>query len=367
MKRRYEGWILPLAVILLTVWCLVNARGVYLVVEAILDLLFPVLGGLVLALILNPLLCLLERLWDRLIRRPLPHLRRVVCLFLTMLSAAGILALLTLLLLPRLFSALSEVVAVIPVGVERLWGILESWELPFSIRKPETAELGTYLGDLLREYGARWMEATASAMLGLLGGAVDAAVAAILSVYLLAGKERLKEQVRYLLCLVLPDRGVEVVSQVAALSYKTLRRFLAGQAIETTILSGLCFLGMTLLGIPYALLTSVIVGVSAWIPIFGAFIGIGVGGLLILSADPIRALWFVILMIVLQQIEGNLIYPRVVGRWVGLPGVWVLIAVTLGSALGLGWMLISVPLASVVYSLLRKTRQKREEGGKISP
>ena len=367
MKQRYERWLCISALILFALWCLINARAVYLVAEEILDLLSPVLVGIVLALILNPLLCLLERLWDRTVRRPLPRLRRVVCLLLTVLLAIGALVLLILLLLPRLFSALTEVLTVIPAGVERLWALWDAWELPPSIQKPEMSELGAYLGAWIREYGARWMEATASAMLGLLGGMLDTAVAAILSIYLLAEKERLKRQVRYLLSLILPERGVGAVTHVATLFYQTFCRFLAGQAIETTVLGALCFLGMTLLRIPYALLASVIVGLSAWIPIFGAFIGIGVGGLLILSTDPVRALWFVILMVVLQQIEGNLIYPRVVGRFVRLPGVWVLIAVTVGSALGLGWMLVSVPLASVVYSLLRDVREGKETERKVSP
>jgi predicted PurR-regulated permease PerM len=145
-----------------------------------------------------------------------------------------------------------------------------------------------------------------------------------------------------------------------------------GQLTEAVILGGLCFLGMALLRIPFALLISVLVGVTALIPVFGAFIGMGVGALLILSVEPIKALWFLIFLILLQQVEGNLIYPRVVGRSVGLDGVWVLMAVTLGSSFGVVGMLLAVPLASVLYTLAKEFAEKRlkqdairsDEGGK---
>ena len=136
---------------------------------------------------------------------------------------------------------------------------------------------------------------------------------------------------------------------------------------EAVIIGALCFLGMVIFRMPYALLISMLVGVTALIPIFGAFLGTGVGAFLILLDDPIRAIWFVIFIIVLQQLEGNLIYPRVVGKSVGLPGLWVLIAVTVGSSFGLVGMLVSVPLASVGYCLLRQFVHSRLKGKQEDP
>ena len=141
---------------------------------------------------------------------------------------------------------------------------------------------------------------------------------------------------------------------------RTFSKFLTGQCLEAMILGLMFFVSMTLLRFPYAMLVAVLVAVTALIPMFGAFIGCFVGAFLILVVSPIQALWFVLLFMVLQQIEGNLIYPRVVGSSIGLPAMWVMVAVTLGgSTMGVLGMLIMVPAASVIYALARENTEHR--------
>lgn len=135
---------------------------------------------------------------------------------------------------------------------------------------------------------------------------------------------------------------------------RTFTNFITGQLTEAVIIGALCFIGMSIFRMPYAPAISVLVGFTALIPVFGAFIGTAIGAFLILLVKPIQAVWFVVFIIVLQQFEGNLIYPKVVGKSVGLPGIWVLVAVTIGgNAMGVVGMLISVPLCSVLYVVAR--------------
>lgn len=359
MEKKYEKRLIAVLGIFLGIWSLVHVRGLLTVLGGLLDALFPILLGLSIAFVLHLPLGFLEKIWEKIIPKPFPRLRRVICLILTVALALGILALLLFGVLPKLFSALLELLSAIPQGLDRLWRLTEEWGIPLPFPKPDVSQMQGYLTELMNRYGAVLMELTAGMLLTAFGTVFDTVVAVVLALYVLAGRERLGGQLKRLLRALVKPKQAEEVLRITALTSRTFSKFLTGQVLEAGILGGLCFLGMVILNIPFAFLISVIVGVSALIPIFGAFIGIGVGGLLILSVDPTRALWFVIFLIVLQQLEGNLIYPRVVGRSVGLPGVWVLIAVTLGSALGFGWIFISVPAASVAYTLLRELVHRR--------
>ena len=147
---------------------------------------------------------------------------------------------------------------------------------------------------------------------------------------------------------------------VFSLSYRTFTNFITGQCLEAIILGTMFFVVMSVLNFPYALLVGILVAVTALIPIFGAFIGCAVGAFLILVVNPMKALAFIVLFLVLQQVEGNLIYPHVVGNSVGLPSIWVLVAVTVGGNLmGIAGMLVFIPIASVLYTLLREWVYRR--------
>ena len=167
-------------------------------------------------------------------------------------------------------------------------------------------------------------------------------------------------QARMLLRALLPQKHADRVLYIFSLSYRTFTNFITGQCLEAMILGTMFFVVMSILRFPYALLVGILVAVTALIPIFGAFIGCAIGAFLILVVNPMQALAFVALFLVLQQVEGNLIYPHVVGNSVGLPSIWVLVAVTVGGNLmGLVGMLIFIPLVSVLYTLLREWVYRR--------
>ena len=196
--------------------------------------------------------------------------------------------------------------------------------------------------------------------ISLIGGIFDTIISIVFAVYILNSKETLKKQIKKLIRAYLPAEKAENFLQICTLSENTFYNFLTGQCLEAVILGVLCFLGMLIFQFPYAATISVLIGVMNLIPIVGAFIGLIVGAILILSISPIKALFFVIFILVLQQIEGNLIYPKVVGNSVGLPGMWVLVAVVVGGNIGgaLG-LLLGLPVVSVLYTVLRNDVNSR--------
>ena len=195
----------------------------------------------------------------------------------------------------------------------------------------------------------------------LVSGAITAVLALVFSIYMLSGGPKLTAQCRRLITAYLPERVSDPLLRVLRLTADTFTKYVSGQLIEACILGGLCFLGMCLFRFDYAPLISVVIGVSALIPVAGAYIGGAVAVLLLIMISPLEAFLFLVFLVVLQQLEGNLIYPRVVGTSMGLPGIWVLAAVTVGSSmLGFVGLIASVPVTAVLYTLLRGDLHRRE-------
>ena len=198
------------------------------------------------------------------------------------------------------------------------------------------------------------MQTTLGVATTVAGTVTSMVLGIVFAIYILLKKEDLTRQFKKLARAYLPEKRQKTLEKISVLSNKTFGNFVSGQCIEALIIGILCFIGMLILQIPYAPTIAVLVGFTALIPVFGAFIGTAIGAFLILMVDPTKALVFVIFIIILQQLEGNLIYPKVVGNSVGLPGIWVMVAVTVGASIGgiLG-MLLSVPICSILYSILR--------------
>lgn len=219
--------------------------------------------------------------------------------------------------------------------------------------------LGNVL-NFLSDLGPQLVELTS----GLISMVVTGVLALVFSIYMLSGKETLLRQCRNVLRAYVPARFADPITEVIHLTAATFTRFVTGQLVEACILGGLCTVGMLFIQPDYAPLIGVTIGASAVIPVAGAYLGALVSALLLVMVSPVKALAFLIFLVVLQQIEGNVIYPRVVGFSIGLPGIWVLAAVTVGgSLLGLEGVLLSVPVASVVYTLLRQDVHRRLEAG----
>ncbi len=194
----------------------------------------------------------------------------------------------------------------------------------------------------------------------VVSGVVTGILALVFSVYMLSGGPKLVAQCRRLAVTYLPKKLVKPTLSVARLTADTFTRYVSGQITEACILGCLCFVGMSIFRFDYAPLISVIIGVSALIPVAGAYIGAVVAVILLVMIEPLQALWFLIFLIVLQQLEGNIIYPRVVGTSLGLPGIWVLAAVTVGSSLlGFAGLVVSVPITAVLYTLLKRDMNTR--------
>ena len=208
---------------------------------------------------------------------------------------------------------------------------------------------------ILGNGAGNFMNTTMTAVGSIVSGVTTFFIAFSFACYILFQKEKLHVQVRKVFFAFIPKRKAEVILEVCSLTYRTFANFLTGQCLEAVILGSMFVITLSILKMPYALLIGIIISFTALIPIFGAFIGCVLGGLLIFMVSPKQAILFILVFLILQQIEGNLIYPHVVGSSVGLPSIWVLAAVTIGgNLLGIIGMLIFIPLVSVLYTLFRE-------------
>ena len=355
-------------------WWLVNHFDLLLnILDTILGILSPILIGLILAFVLNLLLSPLERLWDKLFlkenSRPIvKKLRRPICLLLSFLIVLGIIFAVCFVVIPKLGSTVVDMVNTISAYVKTLdvrYDDLRATLEQYAITLPEIDlgknDLLTKITDLLAKGGSALLNTTISVTTSVLSAVVNLLMGVVFSVYILAQKETLGRQIKRLLYAVFPEKRVTPFLAFLSRVSRTFSQFVTGQTIEAVILGTLVLLGMLILRLPFAPVIAVLVGVTALIPILGSWIGAIVGALLILPSSFMQAIWFVVFLIVLQQIEGNLIYPHVVGKSVGLPGIWVFFAVIVGSGLGgIAGMLLGVPVCAVIYDEVRRAMRKRE-------
>lgn len=328
---------------------------------------FPFILGGCMAFTLNVLMCVLECRLSGCIQKK--HLRRALALAGTLLLVITALLLVLQLVVPELGKSANLLLVRLPEIYEKLQTWFLSWyeggEAPAWMSKLQLDMEGlrAWLSGLFQRGIAPVMEGAFGLMSGTVTGFVDFVIGLVFAVYLLLQKERLEEQAKMLLYAYVPQKWAEGTERLLHIISTTFRHFIAGQCMEAVILGSLFFVTMTFFRMPYALMVSVLIGVLALIPLFGAFVGCVVGVLLILTVSPVKALWFLILFLALQQIEGNLIYPHVVGNSVGLPSIWVLVAVTVGGSLmGIWGMLLFIPLTSVLYTLLKKDVHRRLHG-----
>ena len=289
------------------------------------------------------------------------RLRRPVALVLTLLAVIGVLALAGLVIGPGVGEAAMSVVNQIPAAFARLQtqindlsDVLPAIQEWLAEQQIDWESLTQNALEYMQAVGGRIVSSGGGFIGGVVSGVSTFVIGLIFSFYILLQKEKLSRHGRQVIYGLLPLEKADRTLEILRLANRTFSSFLSGQCLEACILGTLFAVAMTIFRMPYALLVGVLIALTALIPIVGAFIGCGVGALLIAIDDPWKALWFVVMFLVLQQIEGNLIYPHVVGSSVGLPSIWVLAAVTLGGSLmGVLGMLLFIPLCSVVYSLFR--------------
>ena len=345
-----------------------NLPAVAMAVGWLLGILAPFLLGGAMAFVLNvPMRAIERHLFP-----PRPGKRgkgrRPLALLITLLAVIGVLVLASSVIGPGIAEAVRSLAAQVPAAAERLWEQVSRLEQYLPMLESLLADwnmedwknITQKAAELLQTWGGGIVSSGSMVIGGVVSGVSTFVIALIFSFYILLQKEKLGRQGRQVLYALLPERRADRTLEILRLSSRTFSSFLSGQCLEACILGTLFVVSMTIFRMPYALLVGVLIALTALIPIVGAFIGCAVGALLIAIADPWKALGFVVLFLVLQQVEGNLIYPHVVGSSVGLPSIWVLAAVTLGGKLmGIVGMLLFIPLCSVLYALFRdyvKTR-----------
>ena len=360
-KKTVKRILLIIAFTVILIWAVYNHKLLFKYIGELYALISPFVIGLCIAYVVNVIMRPIERMWMKLLSRFkgkwVEKLKRPICLLLSILLIIGIILAVVFLIIPELSESISSLVSMIPsyvTEVESWWGALSERLVKYGVDLPQFNYNPDKLIDFLKDGGTAVLNTTLSATTSIVTAVINFVLALAFSIYVLAQKETLKRQSKKVMSRLMKPEKMQKLLDMLDLINRTFTNFITGQLTEAVIIGVLCFIGMSIFRMPYAPAISVLVGFTALIPVFGAFIGTAIGAFLILLVKPIQAVWFVVFIIVLQQFEGNLIYPKVVGKSVGLPGIWVLVAVTIGgNAMGVVGMLISVPLCSVLYVVAR--------------
>ena len=367
-RRKLSKWLVGIVAVCILIFLGVQNIGVVAdAVSWVVKLVMPLILGLAFALVLNVPMRFFESHIFRKTKKPfLQKLRRPLSFVISLLIIIGILAGVIWLVIPELVEAIKVIAQSVLDFVNKLSSMDEKEiaQLPFgnTLLNTDWDKILQTLQTWLKEKSGSIMNTAIGTVSSVVGGVVDFFIAFIFAVYILFSKEKLKYQVSRLIRAWLPKNFGEWLIHATSVASINFRNFISGQSLEAVILGVLCMIGMMILQIPYAPMIGALVGVTALIPVVGAFIGTIVGAFMILTVNPIKAVIFVIFLLILQQIEGNLIYPRVMGSRVNLPAMWILAAVTIGGSIaGAVGMLLSVPIASTAYILVREATETREK------
>ena len=340
------------------------------VLKTIGQIIFPfILGGAIVFVINVPMSFLEKKIFENIKKenKAARKLARPVSLLLTIVLVIGVIALVMIGVIPQLTKTMGSLM----INITDFIPQIKIWIRDFFHDNREIMKLVDQVQfkpdqairwgiSLLGNGAGNMMNTTVSAVGSVVSGLATFFIAFSFACYVLFQKEKLHVQVRKVLFAFLPKQKADAFLKVCSLTYRTFANFLTGQCLEAVILGCMFVVTLSILRMPYALLIGVLIAFTALIPIFGAFIGCAVGSFLIFMVSPKQAIIFIIVFLVLQQIEGNLIYPHVVGESVGLPSIWVLAAVTIGGNLmGIVGMLVFIPLLSVVYTIFRKVVYQR--------
>lgn len=378
--RKIRGLIVFTVLIIV---CVLKYQMVLELLSYVVGIFFPFILGGAIAFVLNVPMNFFERhIFGE--RKIMQHtagkkLARPVSLIITLLSVIGVIGLVLFVVIPQLATTFSNlgasVQAFIPKVQEWVRNIFDNnneivlWVNQLEFNWDKMLQMGL---DFFRNGAGSVLDSTLEAARSIVSGVTTFFIAFVFACYILLQKERLNVQVQKVMFAFMPRGKAEAALEVCSLTYKTFSSFLTGQCVEAIILGSMFVVAMSIFRMPYALLVGVLVAFTALIPVFGAFVGCVVGAFLIFMVNPMQALGFIVLFLVLQQIEGNFIYPHVVGNSVGLPSIWVLAAVSIGADLmGVVGMLVFIPIVSVAYALFREVvylklkKRKLEEQGKI--
>lgn len=362
----------------IVIFAFINISYIWIFIKYVIKIFMPFIIGAMMAFVLNVLLNVVEnKIFKKLNQKNTKtwqKIKRPISLVTTFIMIIALIALILGLIIPQLKNTVELFTENFDSYKTESVELLEK----VGIKQENINELNKNLENLkdevtnyVNENKNEIMQTTVGVATSVFGTITSIVLGIVFAIYILLKKEDLTRQFKKLTKAYLPEKKQKTLEEISSLSNKTFGNFVSGQCMEALIIGVLCFIGMLILQIPYAATISVLVGFTALIPVFGAFIGTAVGAFLILMVDPGKALIFIIFIIILQQLEGNLIYPKVVGNSVGLPGIWVMVAVTVGASIaGILGMLLSVPICSILYSIVRtkvnsRIDQKNKEKIKI--
>lgn len=329
----------------------------------------PLILGCIIAYVLNILVSKIEKI--PVFMKPdtiLYRIRRPVSILCSLGIIILIIVLIILIVIPQLIQAISVLLLEIPTAVTQLTDWISASERDLPALRNFLGSLDVNWPDLLKNIAAhitRTLSDLFSSTIFILSSigsmVLNFVVALIFSLYILSGKERLMQQIRSVARTYIKEKYYHKIAAVTKTAHETFSRFIIGQCTEAVIIGILCTIGMFILRFPYASMIGTLVGATALLPVVGAYLGAFVGAFMIFTVAPLKAIGFLIFIVILQQVEGNFIYPKVVGSSVGLPGIWVLAAVTIGGGInGITGMLLAVPVTATLYRLLQNDVRKRK-------
>ncbi len=331
----------------------------------------PVVLALCIAFVLNIPLNFLENkifsFMDKSRRKFVKKLKRPLCIVLCYLLALGVITLLVLVIIPDIIDTIIFIADRLPSIIETAREWITSTATRFNIPAEDLPNLNfdftafaNTVTDWLSGYSGEIVGDAVSITTSVIGGVFDTVLSIVISVYVLAQKERIGNFTKRIIDTFIPQNTCKILYHIAHQTADSFSKFIGGQFTESVILGILCYIGMLIFRFPNAPIISVLITVTSLVPVVGALVGVTIGFFLIVITNPIKALLFVVFIIILQQIEGNLIYPRVVGKAVGLPGIIVISAVLVGGNIGgiLG-ALLGVPVSAVIFILLKETIDNR--------
>ena len=365
--RKLKELILFTIIVLIALW---NYRLLFEWIGVAFRIILPFILGGGIAFILNiPMNFLEEKIFQNRHlkeKKIAQRLSRPVCLILTLVIVIGVVVLVMFVVIPELTRTILSLGRTIQTFIpeaqrflEKLFTDNKEIQAWLSNLNLDVSRLTDTVMSFFQNSAGNVLNSTMSAIGSIVSGVTTFVIAFVFSCYVLLQKEKLNVQVKKVVYAFFPEKRAEWMFEVGSLASKAFSSFFTGQCVEALILGCMFFIVMSVLNMPCTMLVSVLIAFTALIPIFGAFIGCFVGAFLILMVDPMQMAVFVVTFLILQQIEGNLIYPKVVGSSVGLPSIWVLAAVTIGGSLmGIVGMLIFIPVVSVVYTLFRASVYK---------
>ena len=353
-----------------------NVENIVIFINKIISLFFPfILGGAIAFIINVPMKHIENHLFKKRNDEKIKKVRRATALCITILAFLCVVAFAMWIVIPEIVDTVSETSRKLPGVFERITketkGFARKYPELERITKSEEevdwTEVINNVFDKLKNGAGTFVSSGIGLVSSVISGVTTFVIGLVFAIYILVQKEKLSKQAQQVLYSFLSRKMAERIIRIGNIANQTFSSFLSGQCLEACILGAMFFISMLILRLPYALMMGVIITITALIPIVGAFIGCFIGAILILMDSPVKALIFVIMFLVLQQIEGNLIYPHVVGNSVGLPSIWVLMAVTLGGDLmGVLGMIIFIPICSILYALFRDIVKRRLKEKKIN-